>query len=116
MSALTLAPVSEKAAELLHALYAEALAQVETTIAPAPGTVLLPPVGKLRPSSASDASYMSAYGADFRGSVTLIQNHGRQGQAKWSGDEVRYDTEGRRWERFIRAVINDFGDLVEVTR
>ncbi|PNG56492.1 MULTISPECIES: hypothetical protein [unclassified Variovorax] len=113
MSALTLAPVSPKAAELLHALYAEALAQAE----PAPGTALLPPTGALKASSACDGTYLSAYCAtSFRNSITLFQNHARERQAKWAGEEVRYDTDGRRWERAICGVINDFGDLVEVPR
>lgn len=108
--ATVLAPMSATAAELLHRLLQDAA----DAVAPAPGTLTLPPMGALKPSSACDGTYISAYSADYNSSITLIQNHGRQGQAKWSGTEVRRDTGGQRWERSIRAVVDDFGALVEV--
>lgn len=107
---VVLAPISATAAELLHRLQQEAA----DAVAPAPGTVTLLPKGALKPSSACDGTYLAAYGAGHYNSITLFQNHGRQSQAKWSGTEVRYDTDGQRWERSIRAVIDDFGTLVEV--
>lgn len=109
---VVLAPMSATAAELLHRLQQEAA----DAVAPAPGTVTLPPMGALNPSSACDGTYLSAYDASCFNSITLIQSHGRQSQAKWSGTEVRYDTDGQRWERHIRAVVDDFGALVEVSR
>lgn len=33
----------------------------------------------------------------------------------WYGAELRSDEDGRRWERSLRAVCDDFGNLVEVS-
>lgn len=107
---VVLAPMSETAARLLHQLVQDAA----DATAPAPGSITLPATVALKPSSACDATYLSAYDAGHCNSVTLMQNHGRQSRAKWSGTEVRCDTDGQRWERFIRAVVDDFGTLVEV--
>ena len=109
---VVLAPMSATAAELLHRLQQEAA----DAVAPAPDTVTLPPTGVLQSSSACDATYFAAYGTGHFNSISLVQNHGRQSQFKWNGSEVRYDTDGRRWERSIRAVVDDFGALVEVSR
>lgn len=108
--ATVLAPMSAIAAELLHRLQQEAA----DAAAPAPGTVTLPPVGTLRPSSACDGTYLAAYGSGRSNSITLLLNHGRQRPAKWSGSETRYDDHGHRWERNFYAVVDNFGDLVEV--
>jgi hypothetical protein len=108
---LVLAPMSATAAELLHRLQQEAA----EAVAPAPGTVMLPPQGALKLSSACDETYLSAYDAGHYNSITLIQSHGRQSQDKWIGTEVRHDTKGHRWERSFRAVVDDFGALVEVS-
>lgn len=107
---VVLAPMSATAAELLHRLQQEAA----DAVAPAPGTVTLLPVGALTPSSSRDATYLFGYGAGHTASVTLYQSHGRESQVKWSGIESRYDTDGQRWERSFRAVVDDFGTLVEV--
>jgi hypothetical protein len=107
---VVLAPMSATAAELLHRLQQEAA----DAVAPAPGTVTLPPTGALTPSSACHGTYLSAYGPDYQNSITLIQIHSRLSLVKWSGVETRYDTDGQRWERNIRAVVDDFGALVEV--
>jgi hypothetical protein len=107
---VVLAPMSVTAAELLHRLQQEAA----DAVAPAPGTVTLQPMGALSPSSACDGTYLAAYDASHSSSVTLMHHHGRQSLPRWSGVEVRRDPDGRRWERSFRAVVDDFGTLVEV--
>lgn len=107
---VVLAPMSATAAELLHRLQQEAA----DAVAPAPGTVTLPPTGALKPSGVCDATYLSAYCTTNAGSVTLTLNHARQSQAKWGGTETRYDTDGRYWQRYLSAITDDFGTLVEV--
>jgi len=83
-------------------------------VSPAPDTFTLKPMGALRPSRACDGLYHCAYDTSYESSISLMQTHDLPRQAKWWGDETRRDTEGRRWVRRIYAVVNDFGDLVEV--
>lgn len=108
---VVLAPMSATAAELLHRLQQEAA----EAVAPAPGTVTLPPTGALRATGSGDGTYISAYDSSFNNSISLVQIHSRQSPTRWSGTEVRRDANGQRWQRDFRAVVDDFGDLVEVS-
>lgn len=47
--------------------------------------------------------------------VTWVQrNHAASDPWLWFGDEKQVDQFGRSWERSLRMVCDDFGDLVEV--
>lgn len=106
--ATVLAPMSATAAELLHRLLQEAA----DAVAAAPGTVVLAPHGTPCKHHSADAIAYTYFG-DFQTSVMLFRHHGN-GSSHWSGEETLRDANGRKWERRIRAVIDNFGDLVEV--
>ena len=106
--ATVLAPMSATAAELLHRLQQEAA----DAVAPAPGTVVLAPQGALS-HHGGDANHAYAYFDNYDTSTRLAHYHGDRTPG-WSGHEKRLDSSGRVWERRIRAVIDNFGDLVEV--
>lgn len=103
-----LTPMSATAAELLHRLQQDAA----DAVAPAPGTIVLKPHGAPRRYDATDTR-LCAYFGDFYTSIYLYRHHGN-GSAIWTGDESLVDASGTKWERRIRAVVNNFGDLVEV--
>ncbi|MEJ8846385.1 hypothetical protein [Variovorax rhizosphaerae] len=94
-AAITLAPMSATAAA--------------DAVAPAEGTILLSPPAACDLYFADDTSCAAYYSGGCR--TSLYHHHGR---AYWTGDESRTDGDGRRWERRIRAVVDDFGALVEV--
>ena len=100
--------MSATAAELLHRLQQEAA----DAVAPAPGTVVLAPQGALS-HHGGDANHAYAYFDNYDTSTRLAHYHGDRTPG-WSGHEKRLDSSGRVWERRIRAVIDNFGDLVEV--
>ncbi len=103
-AAVTLAPMSATAAELLHRLQQEAA----DAVAPADGTILLsPPAAACDYYRATETS-CTAYFGDCR--VSLFRH---RGYAYWTGDEERTDGDGRRWERRIKAVVDNFGELIE---
>lgn len=123
---LTLAPVSSKAAELLHALYAETLAAAEATLQ-------IPPVGAIvlqePPAGGLTAKYDDSHGyrrltlrKHFDYEISLQTPMRGDPEWKWHrpgvwyGSEERLDMQGRRWKGSLpfNYVTNDFGDLVEV--
>ncbi|WP_027730965.1 hypothetical protein ABL850_14865 [Variovorax paradoxus] len=106
--ATVLAPMSATAAELLHRLQQEAA----ESVAPALGTVVLAPRGT-RCHYASNDTSLSGLFDDFSTSVYLFRHHGN-GSSHWTGEETLRDADGRRWERRIHAVVDNFGDLIEV--
>jgi hypothetical protein len=106
---VVLAPMSETAARLMHQLIQEAA----EAAAPAPGAVVLKPHGTLKHQYdfSSDHRFV-AYGDDFvRISWT---KHPTTSMPQWLGHEDRYDDQGRRWERTMWGIVDDFGTLVEV--
>ena len=105
---MVLAPMSATAAELLHRLQQEAA----DAVAPAPGTIVLKPHGALYIHSSENTSAY-AYYDKYDTSTRLYRHHGN-GSAIWTGREQLMDASGRTWERSIHAVIDNFGDLVEV--
>ena len=113
MSALTLASVSPRAAELLHTLYAETLAAAEASLpVPPTDTVVLAPHGALCHHH-GDSSHTFAYFDNYDTSIRLSRYHDDR-TSGWTGYEKRMDASGRTWERRVNAVIDNFGDLVEV--
>lgn len=106
--ATVLAPMSATAAELLHRLQQEAA----DAVAPAPGTVVLTPHGTPCKHHSDDAMAYTYFG-DFQTSIMLFRHHGN-GSSRWTGEEQLRDALGRKWERRVHAVIDNFGDLVEV--
>lgn len=105
---IVLAPMSAIAAELLHRLQQEAA----DAVAAAPGTVVLAPRGKRCHYTSNDTS-LSGLFDDFSTSVYLFRHHSN-GSSHWTGEETLRDADGRRWERRIHSVVDNFGDLVEV--
>ena len=126
MSALTLAPVSTKAAELLHALYAETLTAAEASLnVPPAGAIVL----KEAPTSGLTARYDDSHGyrrlrlsKGFDYEISLQTPMLGDIELRWCrpglwyGSEERKDMQGRRWKGLLSCmyVTNDFGDLVEV--
>lgn len=111
--ALQLVPVTPAVAALLHQLQQEA---IEANPAREPGSVVLAHSGPLRHlSPGSDAWYIRAYSEDYRSSTYLMRSRTLPGGI-WTGCEERRDADGRKWTRDIQAVVDDFGDLVEVAR
>lgn len=114
-SALTFAPVSPKVAKLLHRLYAEAAKDVAPSPTPT-GVVLLELPGKRRVNIGCDGSAMYVYDeATYVRLSTIYLSHGGGRQAAYRGHEDRHDEQGRIWSRDFRAIVDDFGDLQEVT-
>ena len=109
LQATVLAPMSATAAELLHRLQQEAA----EAVTPAPGSVMLPPPVKACGTHSTDTSYY-VYFDGYSTRKDFYLRHQRESQAKWAGSEERTDSDGRRWERRIAAVVDDFGELVEV--
>jgi hypothetical protein len=105
---IVMAPMSVTAAELLHRLQQEAA----EAVAPAPGTIVLAPRAKRCHYTSNDTS-LSGLFDDFSTSVYLFRHHGN-GSSRWTGEETLRDADGRKWERRIHAVVDNFGDLVEV--
>jgi hypothetical protein len=128
-AALTLAPVSSKAAELLHALYAETLAAAEASLqVPPAGAIVLqaaPTIG-MRGEHYETNGYRSlrANSANWdyriRLQTPLIADpkYVWHRPGIWYGTEERSDMDGRRWESSLpnHYTTDDFGDLVEVPR
>lgn len=126
MSALTLAPVSTKAAELLHALYAETLAAAEASLnVPPAGAIVL----QEAPTSGLTAKYNDSHGyrrlrlsKGFDYEISLQTPLCGNPEFRWTrpgiwyGTEERRDMQGRKWTGYLPShyVTNDFGDLVEV--
>lgn len=50
------------------------------------------------------------------GSLCFQRRHDGNHGTTWFGFEKLLDQHGRRWERHFHAVIDDFGNLVEVER
>lgn len=109
MSAVTMVPVTPALAALLHQLQQE-IAEAQHT--PEPGSIVLAPAGPLRATRNDDANYVSAYADDWLTRVYLVR--GRTNGGVWTGEESRRDDQGRTWERRIKAITDDFGNLVEV--
>jgi hypothetical protein len=107
--ATVLTPVSDTAAQLIHLLRQEAA----EAAAPAPGTVTLRPAARLITRRSSHTN-ITAYSEDWETRVDLWCLHDHWNVTRWSGEEQRTDADGRRWERRIVAVVDDFGSLVEV--
>ena len=122
---LTLAPASTKAAELLHALYAETLAAAEASLqtpqagALPDGAVLLQPIAATATWDHSSVGThrvvgMSVDGQTFWRVQTPFIPKEHEVAGRWYGWASRLDPQGHRWERHVLAVIDNFGDLVEV--
>lgn len=108
LAEIVLAPMSVTAAELLHRLLQEAA----EAAGPAPGTVVLAPHGAPHHHGAtSNSAY--AYFDNFETAIKLYRFHGDT-TPFWTGYEKRLDASGRTWERHVNAVVDNFGDLVEV--
>ena len=126
MSTLTFAPVSSKAAELLHALYAETLASAAASLqVPPAGAIVLqePPTSGLTATYDESHGYRQlrlSKGYDYAISLQTPMRGdpewGWQRPGIWYGSEERIDMQGRRWKGSLPChyVTNDFGDLVEV--
>jgi hypothetical protein len=128
MNALTLAPVSTKAAELLHALYAETLAAAAAALqVPPAGAIIL----KERLTSGLRATYHDGHGYRQlylrKGSEYRIElqtpmlgdpRYEWQRPGLWYGSEEREDMQGRSWKSSLPCLYttDNFGDLVEVSR
>lgn len=124
--ALTLAPMSAKAAELLHALYAETLAAAAASLqAPPPGAIVL----QEAPTSGLTATYNERHGyrqlrlsLGFEYEISLQTPMLGDPELSWVrpglwfGSEERKDMQGRRWKGLLPCmyVTDDFGDLLEV--
>lgn len=89
---------------------AQILAQLRA-ITHSPAIVLEPPPA-FAARYLSDTSYCSMWAGDFR--VSFQRGYNRNWCTPWFGFETRIDQLGRVWERHFHAVIDDFGDLVEV--
>jgi hypothetical protein len=125
---LTLAPVTPRSAELLHALYAEALSAAAASlgVAPAGAIVLQEPATKGLTATYRDTHGYRKLGlSNGRGYEIRLQTPmcGDSGflwsrPGKWYGSEDREDAQGRRWTSTLpdEYVTDDFGDLVEVPR
>lgn len=109
--ALHLVPVTPAVAALLHQLQQEA---IEANPAPEPGSVVLAATGAwvVPLDNNTDATCHRAYNAGWSASFYLYRHPLRPGI--WTGEESRYDDQGRRWSRRITATTDDFGKLVEV--
>lgn len=107
---VVLAPMSETAAQLLHQLVQDAA----DAAAPALGSIVLQPLAKLQHEEqfSSDHRFI-AYSADARTSISWSK-HPTSSMPQWYGREDRRDAEGRRWERTMWGIVDDFGTLVEV--
>lgn len=129
MSALTLAPVSPKAAELLHALYTEALATAEASLqVPPPGAIVLrePPTSGLRGHYRDGGGYRQLrlrtaswdYEISLQTSMLGNPEYPPHRPGIWYGSEERLDMQGRCWKGSLPCcyTTDDFGDLVEVPR
>lgn len=126
MSALTLAPVSTRAAELLHALYAETLASAAASLqVPPAGAIVLrePPTCGLTATYSEHHGYRLLRlnkGYDYEISLqTPVCGNPEFPWSRpgiWYGSEERRDMQGRAWKGSLSChyVTNDFGDLVEV--
>ncbi len=108
--ATVLTPVSDTAAQLIHLLRQEAA----EAAAPAPGTIVLQPLARLKAYRDHGACHFIAYSEDFQSSVRLTRYYQWDSEPAWYGHETRRDTEGRTWERTFYALVDDFGSLVEV--
>jgi hypothetical protein len=105
---VVMAPMSETAAQLLHQLVQDAA----DAVAPAPGSITLRPQGPLQHREQFSSDHrLTAYSAD--GSVHWAK-HPTTSMPQWYGREDRRDAEGRRWERTMWGIVDDFGTLVEV--
>ncbi|WP_445287676.1 hypothetical protein [Variovorax atrisoli] len=108
--ATVLAPMSDTAARLLHQLLQDAA----DAAAPAPGSITLKPVIGLKhqPDYSTDLSFV-AYG---EGLVDVRwRRHPCSDMPQWIGHEERKDDQGRRWNRVMWGIVDDFGTLVEVS-
>lgn len=105
---VVLTPMSATAAQLLHRLLQEAA----DAVAPAPGTVVLAPQGPPC-HHGGDFNHAYAYFDNYDTSTRLARYHDFPTPG-WVGNEKRLDSSGRVWERRVHAVIDNFGDLVEV--
>ena len=109
--AVVLAPMSETAAQLLHQLMQDAA----NAAAPAPGAIVLKPTARLKhhPAFSSDHRFV-AY-SDDRATRVSWTKYPNTSMPQWIGGEYREDYDGRRWERTMWGVVDDFGTLVEVS-
>lgn len=108
--AVVLVPLSALEADLRHQPRQSA---AEAT-APAPGTIVLPPLIAPHHLYATDTR-SHTYFTGWDCSQSFYLRHQSESAAKLRGTEDRKDAEGRSWTRPIEAVLDDFGDLVEVT-
>lgn len=126
-SALTFAPVTAKSAELLHALYAEALATAAASLqVPPAGAIVLrmPPAGGLRSTFSESHGYRRVYLRDDNYEICLQApvcgnpEYDWLRPGVWYGTEERRDQDGRHWKSSLPGfyVTDNFGDLVEVPR
>jgi len=81
------------------------------------GAIVLQALPPSRPMVPHDAYGQYEIGEAYEapGWIRISPSHGsRWRPGKWVVDERRSDADGREWSRMYPAVVNDFGDLVEV--
>jgi len=89
------------------ALTAQLLSGLKTGAAEA--IYLIPSAGPLRYSEFFDNYAESPSGSSFQ------RRHDGTHGTTWFGTERQIDQHGRTWQRSYKAVIDDFGNLVEVS-
>lgn len=127
-SPLTLAPVSPAAAQLLHTVYAEALAQAEASIPrPPEGSIVLasaqtPYSSTYAESHGSRWLRIYSEGVDHHLHTDIVRPDWAEQYGEWHrvpglwyGEESRRDAQGRQWQRRCGPFVDDgFGTLIEV--
>lgn len=69
--------------------------------------------------SRADCNSVSLYppadiGGVFTSAMHINRRHGNELGKTWYGTQTATDSKGRVWERWFNAVVDDFGNLVEV--
>jgi hypothetical protein len=120
-SPAAVAAPTPQARKLLAELFAEAARAAPVPAAALPnGATLLQPIGtgaewRHFAVGAHRVLTMSANGQDhFRLQTPFVPGE-HEPAGRWYGWAVRLDDQGQRWERRVLAVVDNFGDLVEVS-
>lgn len=78
------------------------------------GQCVLPATGEFRTRFSAHVNGFVVDGSHYH--LTIYSPLGMEGAQRWWGSENRFDDAGREWSRSVRFVVNDHGDMVEVTR
>lgn len=100
--------ISERVADLVQS--AEQFGDTQTS----PGPVQLLPQEALVSNFYCGGTRISAIDSNFNLRYWVQQRPTGQDH-RWHGEEIRNDSSGREWSRSFNAVIDNFGNLVEVT-